>query len=94
LNPVSFDSLGYHLASVIIQLISYSIVLIAIAAVIAAVMGKFKTHTLLIFGWLFLAGALLDLGVVAFRKFVVAPHVRRILEQMGGGDESRLLTAG
>ena len=75
-------TLGYHLASVVSKLISYSIILITIAAVIAAVMGKFKTHTLLIFGWLFLAAALLDLGIAAYRKFVVEPQVRRALEQM------------
>ncbi len=43
-------TLGYHLASVIIPLISYSIILIVIAALIARGKGKFKTHTLLIFG--------------------------------------------
>jgi hypothetical protein len=73
---------GYHLASVIIKLISYSIILFAIAAGIAVVKGKFRTHTLLIFGWLLLAAALLDLGIAAYRKIVVETQVHRALEQI------------
>jgi hypothetical protein len=75
-------TVGYHVASVIIKLISYSIILFAIAAVIAAAMGKFKTHALTIFGWLFLAAAIFDFGVAAYRKFVIEPQVRRALERM------------
>jgi hypothetical protein len=55
-------TIGYHLASVLIKLVSYSIILIAMAAVIAAVMGKFKTHTMIVFGWLFLAASVFDLS--------------------------------
>ena len=50
-------TMGYHLAAVIIKLVSYSIILFAISAGIAAAMGKFKTHALIIFGWLLLAAA-------------------------------------
>lgn len=75
-------TIGYHLASVIFKLISYSIILLAIAAGIAAVKGKFRTHTLIVFGWLFLAAAIFDFGVAAYRKFVVEPEVRRTLEQI------------
>jgi len=71
---------GYHLAASIIKLVSYSIILFAIAAAVAAVMGKFRTHTLLIFGWLFLVAACLDLGTAAYRKMMIEPQVRRALE--------------
>jgi hypothetical protein len=55
----------------LLKLISYSVILLIIAAATSRIPGKFKTQTLVLFSWLFLAAAVLDLGVAAYEKFVV-----------------------
>lgn len=67
-TPVN-ATLGYYLVGLIIKLLSYSIILVAISALIASVQGKFKTHTLIIFSWLMLFATSFDFIVAVLKSY-------------------------
>lgn len=68
-TPVN-ATFGYYFMGLIIKLLSYSIVLIAISALIASLQGKFKTRTLSIFSWLMLVATSFDFIIAVLKSFL------------------------
>ncbi len=61
---------GYHVLSLLIPLISYSVILYVLSAIITGIIGKFKTHSFKIFLWLFLFASVFKLFSSLFRVIV------------------------
>ncbi len=59
-------TLGYYLTGLIVKLLSYSIISLVVSAFIALIIGKFKTHTIIIFRWLMLLATSFDFIVAVF----------------------------
>lgn len=62
---------GYHAISFLIPLISYSVTLYVLSVIITGIIGKFRTHSLKVFLWLFLSASTIKLLSSLF-KVVVA----------------------
>ena len=75
-------TLGYHAAAFGFPLVSYSVILMALAATAAKVRNKSKEYRLKLFSWLFLSAVLFDVVAVGVRLSVVDPAVQRALEHM------------
>lgn len=61
---------GYHAISLLIPLISYSVTLYVLSAIITGIIGKFRTHSLKVFLWLFLSASIFQLFTSLFRVIV------------------------
>lgn len=61
---------GYHMISLLIRSISYSVILYIFSAIVTGIIGNFKTHSYKIFLWLFFSASVFQLMFSLFQTIV------------------------
>lgn len=80
-NPSAY-TLGGLLASVLIQPVSYFVILGIVSLVVAAIRRNVRKYWLPILSWVFLIAGLFDIVVAGYTEFVLRPKIDKGIERL------------